>query len=139
MTEPKWKVGDPVVIEKPGYSHHGKPTVEHATVDRVARKYFYVGQVKGRWDEVGYEIATGTEKPDSSGYSNYLGHAYTPLEWEDKQQRDRLFEKIREHGNRGTGLIDISWSWGNREKWSTNRLRDLVVLLECVAADQPRE
>lgn len=133
-TEPKWKVGDRVVVVKPRYSHHSEPSVEYTTVDRVARKYFYVGKVKGRWDEEGYEIATGIEKPHDSNYTNNLGHAYTPAEYTEKQIRDALFEQIRKYSKLSDTQISFS-SWSGRKKWKTERLQDLAAVLQLVVAD----
>lgn len=133
-SEPRWRVGDPVVISRPIYSSpHGKRAIEHATVARVARKYFYVGQEKGRWDEEGYEIENGRQKPQDPNYTNYLAHAYTLAEWEEKQLRDTWLAKVSELSKELN--IGISWSWSGKKKWSTARLRELVLVLECVVAD----
>lgn len=131
--ELKWKVGDPVVISRPTHYYGGEPTIERTTVARVARKYFYIGQEKGRWDEEGYEIETGTQKPRDPNFTNYLAHAYTPAEWEEKRLRDVYLARIRELGKELD--TEVHWSWSGQKKWTTARLRQLVVLLECVVAD----
>lgn len=133
-TEPKWKVGEWIVFVKPSYINSAPASVSRHPVVRVARKYFYVGQESGRNEEfTGFEIADGIEKPENPNYTSYLGRAYTLAGYEEKKQRDALFEQIRKYGK----LIDteIKFSWSGRKKWKTERLRDLAALMQLVAAD----
>lgn len=137
-SEPKWKVGDSVVVEVARMSTRPNqaPRIEHEIVTKVARKYFYTSQPesKGRWDERGFEIETGIQKPRDPNYTNYLDHAYTPAEWEEKQLRDELFARISELNKEID--TEISWRWSGKKKWSTARLMELRMVLEGVAADK---
>lgn len=141
-TEPKWKVGDPVVIELSRYHYHHaeayEPKLSHGTVTKVARKYFTVeittvhtrfssDETYTHTDTDQFEIVNGLQRCDPN-FTNYRDRAYTPLEWEDEQLRQRLKAKLRElnfsvSSIRGFGQKPI-------DTWSTAHLIELVDLIE---------
>lgn len=122
------KVGDVIVVEQPSYSNGADPVVTREIVTRLARKYLYVGKVKGRYDEIGYEIATGVQKSQDRNYTSYLATAYTPIQWEEEALRRDLLGRIRDHKS---VFLDRGWS-GPERTWPTARLMELVVLLDGV-------
>lgn len=142
MTEQKWNVGDPVVIEKAKYNCQTEPDLVHGTVVKIARKYF-TAEIVTTFSRFGgddaytrtttdqFEIVGGRQRPVNPQYTSYLDHAYTPQEWESqvfrRAQAKRLREDHRVYGFNSDSTLQP-------DRWSDGHLVELLDLLDRVKA-----
>lgn len=106
------KVGDELTLR------HGGQRTDRVTVSRVGRKYVYVTRSDGRELRERFSVETGV------GDHQYgsPGALFTPEQWEDREERNRLFQSLKMHG--------ISRDFASRHELSTDKLRRLVAVLE---------
>lgn len=108
------KVGDELILTS---RYEGQRT-DRVTVSRVGRKYVYVSRPNGRELRERFSVETGVED-HQYGSPDEL---FTPEQWEDRGERNRLFQSLKAHG--------LGQDFASRQNLSTDKLRRLVAVLE---------
>jgi len=117
------KVGDELILRSSRRS-------ARVRVSRVGRKYLYVSRLDGGELRGKFHLDTGIE---GSQYGS-PSRLYTPAQWEDSEERDRLFRSLRAYGF----VPDFS-KYLPGEAPSTHKLRRLVAVLEERVDDDSHE
>ncbi len=121
MPEPKFKLGDEVVVVEPSYLGRAAAEVTTTKVVRVGTKFVYV---EGNWRIAGAQFNkfTGHEK---SPY-NDARRIWVPAEYESREHRAKVLAELKEFEIR----IGREYSSNGDERYPTETLEKLLAVVK---------